>query len=84
MQNINHDAAYLKRDDIGRVIAEGLAEVYQAQPQNPIDHFAKWLLNESSKRKAERQKVLENEKAAELVKREEHEKAVRAKLELER
>ena len=60
MDPTKHDMAYLKRDDIGKVIAEGLAEVYQAKPQNPIDHFAKWLLNESSKRKAEKRKDLEN------------------------
>ena len=84
MNTANPDAAYLMRDDIGKVIAEGLAEVYQAKPQNPIDHFAKWLLNESSKRKAEKLQVLEAEKAAELVLKEEHEVAVQVKLEEER
>ena len=39
------DAAYIKRDDIGLVIAKGLAVMYKAQPQNPCDFLAKWLLN---------------------------------------
>ena len=84
MNTVNHDNEYLKRDDIGKVIAEGLAEVYRSKPQNPIDHFAKWLLNESSNRKAEKRQVLENEKAAELVKRAEEDAARQAKLEEER
>lgn len=42
------DAAYIKRDDLGVVIAKGLAVMYKSQPANPVDFLAKWLLNYSS------------------------------------
>jgi hypothetical protein len=42
------DAAYIKQDDLGLVIAKGLAFMYQAQPANPVDFLAKWLLNYAS------------------------------------
>jgi len=42
------DAAYIKRDDLGLVIAKGLAVMYKSQPANPVDFLAKWLLNYSS------------------------------------
>jgi len=43
----HQDAAYIKRDDLGLVIAKGLAVMYKAQPANPVDFLAKWLLNHS-------------------------------------
>lgn len=42
------DATYIKRDDLGLVIAKGLAVMYKAQPSNPVDFLAKWLLNHSN------------------------------------
>lgn len=42
------DAAYIKRDDLGLVIAKGLAVMYKTQPSNPVDFLAKWLLNYSN------------------------------------
>jgi len=39
------DAAYIKRDDLGLVIAKGMAVMYKTQPKNPVDFLAKWLLN---------------------------------------
>ena len=44
----NPDIAYIKRDDIGVVIAKGLATLYRTQPENPVDYLAKWLLNFSN------------------------------------
>ena len=41
----HEDIKYLQRDDIGAVIAKGLSETYQTRPKNPIEFFAKWLLN---------------------------------------
>ena len=46
--NEHPDAAYIKRDDLGLVIAKGLAVMYKAQPSNPVDFLAKWLLNHSN------------------------------------
>jgi hypothetical protein len=42
------DAAYIKQDELGLVIAKGLAVMYKTQPANPVDFLAKWLLNYSS------------------------------------
>ena len=39
------DAAYIKQDDLGLVIAKGMAVMYKSQPANPVDFLAKWLLN---------------------------------------
>jgi hypothetical protein len=39
------DITYLKQDHIGLVLSKALAETYAAQPNQPIDFFAKWLLN---------------------------------------
>lgn len=39
------DAEYLKSNDLGLVIAKGMAVMYKAQPTNPVDFLARWLLN---------------------------------------
>ena len=41
------DITYLKQDDIGLVLSKGLSETYKFKPTNPIDFFARWLLNYS-------------------------------------
>ena len=41
------DAEYLKGNDLGMVIAKGMAVMYKAEPKNPVDFLAKWLLNYS-------------------------------------
>jgi len=41
------------QDHIGLVIAKGLSVVYKEQPKNPVDFFAKWLLQQSSIKKRE-------------------------------
>jgi Dpy-30 motif len=60
------DATYIKQDDLGLVIAKGLAVMYKTQPPNPVDFLAKWLLNYSNIQqtavaKQEDQKVLVKE-----------------------
>lgn len=39
------EASYLKSDEIGLVIAKGMATLYREKPQNPVDYLGKWLLN---------------------------------------
>ena len=39
------DITYLQQDNIGAVIAKGLAATYEIRPKNPIEYFAKYLLN---------------------------------------
>jgi hypothetical protein len=43
------DISYLKEEDIGVVLAKGLAEIYKSRPRDPVDHLAKWLLHYSAK-----------------------------------
>lgn len=43
---------YLKSDEIGLVIAKGMAVLYKANPKNPVDFLAKWLLNYAHVQKA--------------------------------
>ena len=38
-------AEYLKSEEIGLVIAKGMAVLYKTNPKNPVDFLAKWLLN---------------------------------------
>ncbi len=38
------DIAYLKEDRISKVVSQGLAETYLAQPKYPVEYMAKWLL----------------------------------------
>ena len=41
----HEDIKYLMQDEIGAVIAKGLADTFSANPQNPIEYFGKWLMN---------------------------------------
>jgi len=49
MANKHYDtphAEYLKSEELGKVIAKGMAILYKTQPQNPVDYLGKWLLNQ--------------------------------------
>ena len=35
----------MKSDELGLVIAKGMAVMYKENPKNPVDFLAKWLLN---------------------------------------
>jgi hypothetical protein len=41
------DAEYLKSEELGKVIAKGMAVLYKTNPHNPVDFLGKWLLNVS-------------------------------------
>lgn len=43
--------AYLERDEIGKVVAKGLANVYTNKPETPVKYLAHWLKNYSSNQK---------------------------------
>jgi hypothetical protein len=51
--DLHPDSQYLLQDNISLVIAKGLAVVYKEKPENPVDFFAKWLLQQSSIKKRE-------------------------------
>ena len=43
--NAEHkDLTYIKREDISLIISKGLASTVKYHPRNPIEYFAKWLL----------------------------------------
>lgn len=65
------DIAYLMKDDIGKVLAKGLAEVYRKKPTFPVDFLAKWLLNYSVS--VERENELANGKKVKHELKEKHE-----------
>lgn len=46
-KRLTSDADYLKSDELGLVIAKGMAVMYKTNPKNPVDFLAKWLLNHS-------------------------------------
>jgi chromatin segregation and condensation protein Rec8/ScpA/Scc1 (kleisin family) len=71
----HEDIKYLKGDDIAPVLMKGMAETYKAQPNNPVDFFAKWLLNHNniaskveSNMKDKQKQILENKDAHEQEK----------------
>jgi hypothetical protein len=41
-------AEFLKSDEVGLVIAKGMAATYHAKPKNPVDFFARFLLNQAA------------------------------------
>lgn len=47
MSQEHPDIGYLKSDQVGKVVAIGLAELYRVKPEFPIDYLAKWLYNYS-------------------------------------
>ena len=55
------DIKYLKQDNIGIVISKGLTATYEQRPKNPIEFFAKWLLNyRQTQREAESVSISNN------------------------
>ena len=52
MARRKEDAEYLKSEEIGTVIAKGMAVMYKENPKNPVDFLAKWLLNYAQVEKA--------------------------------
>ena len=56
------DITYLKQDEIGLVLSKALSETYKAQPNDPVDFFAKFLLNHSrTAKKAKEEKEAEKQ-----------------------
>ncbi|CAD8127048.1 unnamed protein product [Paramecium sonneborni] len=58
------DMDYLTQDEVGGIVAKGLAALYLEKPQFPIDYLAKWLLTYSQllqkqKAREEKQQVKE-------------------------
>ena len=49
------DITYLKQDEIGLVLSKALSETYKAQPNDPVDFFAKFLLNHTRTAKLARE-----------------------------
>lgn len=60
------DIQYLKSDEVGRVIAQGLAELYRVKPEFPLDYLSKWLYNYSSQQEAMK-KLKEEQKRTKLL-----------------
>ncbi|ETE64010.1 DPY30 domain-containing protein 2, partial [Ophiophagus hannah] len=59
-QMMGMDAKYFK-DNLGMCLAEGLAEVADCRPIDPIRFLASWIYNYSENRKKEEEKKREND-----------------------
>jgi len=68
------DAEYLKSDELGLVLSKGMAVMYRANPKNPVDYLAKWLLNHA---KVERSAEHDKKNLKEIKK---HEKSYQKRL----
>ena len=73
MDKEHPDITYLKQDEIGLVISKALSETYKAQPNDPVNFFAKYLLNHSRTAKKahdekEAEKVVKDMKDKHLAK----------------
>lgn len=75
------DAEYLKQDEIGLVIAKAMAVTYKAQPANPIDFFAKWLLQQSKVAKSQQQQEEKVAKTKECLEKFNENEKSKAKIE---
>ena len=60
------DVEYIKRPDIGVVIAKGLAVLYKTKPSNPCDYLGKWLHNYAAVEKKKQEMERRQEKVQEL------------------
>ena len=58
-EKLHPDIAYIKTEEIGQIISQGLTAVYLERPDFPVDYLAKWLLNYC--RNIDREKELEAE-----------------------
>jgi hypothetical protein len=56
------DVTYLKQDQVGGILAKGLAELYQQQPAHPIHFLGNWLLNYAATEKNKAQEVAKEER----------------------
>lgn len=75
----NPDIQYIKRDDIGLVIAKGLSKLYRAQPDNPVDYLGKWLLNYANVKNESNSILEQKQKVQELRDRKDLEEIDQAK-----
>lgn len=67
MSQEHADISYLKGDQVGKVVALGLAELYRVKPQFPVDYLAKWLYNYSDQQKEMKRIEAEKKAKAELL-----------------
>ena len=67
MGDFSADIHYLMREDIGKVIAEGLSVLYEQKPTHPIDYLAKWLLSHAATEKNRAHAHQEEKKRGELM-----------------
>lgn len=48
---------YLQGEDVGGIVAKGLAALYLDNPKFPIDYLAKWLLTYSKNLKLQENRI---------------------------
>ena len=79
-KKLHPDSTYIMQDNIGPVIAKGLAQVYKEKPTNPVDFFAKWLLNQARIQKSQNKEKQAEVAVQKLKDKRDYEDAKKAKL----
>ena len=67
MGDFSADIQYLMKDEIGKVISEGLSVLYEQNPAHPIDYLAKWFLNYAATQKNREQAEIIEKQRNELI-----------------
>jgi hypothetical protein len=67
MSGEHPDIQYLKGDDVGKVVAMALAELYRVKPEFPIDYLSKWLYNYSDQQQAYKKYQTQRKTREEMV-----------------
>jgi hypothetical protein len=67
MSQEHADISYMKGDQVGKVVAMGLAELYRVKPQFPVDYLSKWLYNYSDQQREMKRIQEEKKTKAELL-----------------
>jgi hypothetical protein len=70
------DIEYLKQPEVGKVIAQALAEVYTQRPAKPVKYLAEWLLAYSRMDRSRTQMRLAAEEASRALKKLEQERVL--------
>lgn len=52
MSRPDEDIEYLKSDHVGKIVAQGLADLYRAKPQHPLHYLGNWFINYSNQQQS--------------------------------
>ena len=80
LDTVHPDINYLMQEEIGMVLAKGLAACYTEQPLNPVDFMGKWLKQHSKVQAIDALKIGRDKRKKESKEIEEREEKIRARV----